>query len=127
MSEFVRIPDESGMGDDERELGKPFWDIDSRRWLVQVDQFAARAATDDELLKLARETPSESGYGWTLDLMTPFFPGVPCVHCGRFVGRNGIFNLEHFEMSDELASLDAEHVDCADAWSESVRRRGAGA
>lgn len=57
-------------------------------------------------------TPSPSGYGWTSDGMYPFFPGTPCVHCGRFVGRDGIFNVEYWEMSNEIASMDAEHRDC---------------
>ena len=59
-----------------------------------------------------RATPSPSGHGWTDDGMYPFFPGTPCVHCGRFVGRDGIFNVETFEMSNEIASMDAEHRNC---------------
>lgn len=72
-----------------------------------------RLASDAEMLRLAKVTPSESGYGWTLDMSYPFFPGVPCVHCGKFVGRkDGVFNVEHFEMSSTIASLDAEHRGC---------------
>ncbi len=59
------------------------------------------------------ERASLSGYGWTHDGMYPFWPGVPCLHCGRFVGRDGIFNYETWEMSNEVASLDAEHRECA--------------
>lgn len=77
---------------------------------VWVDRL--RLATEVEMLKLARTTQSESGYGWTLDMVYPFFPGLPCVHCGKFVGRDGIFNVEHFEMSDTISSLDAEHRGC---------------
>lgn len=77
---------------------------------VWVDRL--RLATKQEMLHLARSTPSESGHGWTLDMAYPFFPGVPCVHCGKFVGRDGVFNLEHFEMSNTIASLDAEHRGC---------------
>ncbi len=63
-------------------------------------------------LRISTDSPSESGYGGTNDGTYPFFPGVPCVHCGKFVGRDGIFNIEHFEMSSEIASLDAEHREC---------------
>lgn len=70
--------------------------------------FEFRDLTPEE----ARNVPSESGYGVTLDGWYPFFPGTPCVHCGQFVGRDGIFNVEHFEMSTEIASMDAEHRDC---------------
>lgn len=108
----VWVPDESGMGGEQRALGEVFWDHDSHRHMVQVDRFVARPPTGAEMLHLARTTPSESGYGWCPDLMTPFFPGMPCVHCGKFVGRNGHFNVEHYEMSDTIASLDAEHHDC---------------
>lgn len=48
MSETVFIPDESGMGGDERVLGQPFWDVDSGRWMIQVDRFVARPATAAE-------------------------------------------------------------------------------
>lgn len=62
-------------------------------------------------------TGGPSGYGYTNDGEYPFFPGVPCLHCGRFVGRDGIFNVEFFEMSNTLASMDAEHHACAEAAS----------
>lgn len=62
----------------------------------------------------ARSSPSVSGYGWTLDGMHPFFPGTPCIHCGKFVGRDGWFNVEYWESSSEIASMDAEHPACAD-------------
>lgn len=72
-------------------------------------------SSPDLTLEQARSTPSESGHGWTLDGMQPFFPAVPCLHCGRFVGRDGHFNIEHFEMSTEIASLDGECRRCLDA------------
>lgn len=66
---------------------------------------------------------SLSGHGWTTDGMTPFFPGTPCLHCGRFVGRDGIFNVEYWEMSSEIASMDAEHPECAEKWEREWRSR----
>jgi hypothetical protein len=56
---------------------------------------------------LPRDVPSESGYGWCDDGWTPFWPRTPCLECGRFVGRNGHFSVEHFEMSSEIASVEA--------------------
>jgi hypothetical protein len=38
--------------------------------------------------------------------ITVFTPGVNCITCGRFIGRDGALYYEYFEMSDELASLD---------------------
>lgn len=58
------------------------------------------------------DASSPSGYGWTTDELSPFFPGTPCVHCGKFVGRDGIFNVEYWEMTNEIASMDAEHHEC---------------
>lgn len=62
-------------------------------------------------------------YGWTpRDGDQPFFPSTPCIHCGKFVGRfDGYFNVEYFEMSSTIASMDAEHRDCA-ARVEAERR-----
>lgn len=42
----------------------------------------------------------------------PYYPGVNCLHCGRFVGRDGWFSVEHWEMSSEIASLDGECGRC---------------
>jgi hypothetical protein len=55
---------------------------------------------------------SESGFGWCDNEMAPFFPGVPCVNCGKFIGRDGHFDVEHFEMSLEIASVDGECGRC---------------
>jgi hypothetical protein len=38
--------------------------------------------------------------------ITVFTPGVNCITCGRFIGRDGALYYEYFEMSDELAGLD---------------------
>lgn len=51
-------------------------------------------------------------HGWTADEMTPYFPGVNCIHCGRFVGRDGAINIEYWEMSTVVASLDGECARC---------------
>ena len=59
--------------------------------------------------------PSISGYGWTNDGLYPFFPGVPCYTCGRFVGRDGYFVVETFEMSSTIASLEGQCRRCLDA------------
>jgi hypothetical protein len=82
-----------------------------------------RVATSEEVTAYHRATPSESGYGWTEDGMYPFFPGMPCLSCGRFVGRDGYFGVEHFEMSNEIASVEAEHWDCARAKEDARLRR----
>jgi hypothetical protein len=55
----------------------------------------------------ARETPSESGYGVTLDGWTAYWPGVQCMECCRFVGRDGRFEIDRFEMSSAIASVEA--------------------
>jgi hypothetical protein len=60
----------------------------------------------------ARTQPSESGYGVTLDGWSAFFPGMPCYTCGKFVGRDGHFEIEHFEMSSTIASIEAECARC---------------
>lgn len=56
--------------------------------------------------------PSSSGYGWTNDGWSPFWPGVNCIKCGRFVGRDGSISVEHFEMSFEVASVEGECARC---------------
>ncbi len=58
------------------------------------------------------DTPSISGFGWTNDGMYPFFPAMPCYTCGKFVGRDGWFGVETFEMSNEIASADGQCAKC---------------
>lgn len=60
----------------------------------------------------AKAAPSISGHGLCTNGYTAFWPGTPCLHCGKFVGRDGHFNVEHFEMSSEIASMDAECATC---------------
>lgn len=59
----------------------------------------------------AKATPSESGHGSATD-GSPFFPAMPCLYCGKFVGRTGHFSVEHFEMSSTIASVEAWHQGC---------------
>jgi hypothetical protein len=42
----------------------------------------------------------------------PFVPGINCVDCGKFVGRDGHISIEHFEMSFEVASVDGMCASC---------------
>lgn len=67
------------------------------------------------LLTLSQDRLSESGRGWTWNLMSPWWPSVNCYNCGRFIGRDGHFSVERFEMSDVIASLDGECARCAGA------------
>jgi len=53
-----------------------------------------------------RTTLSVSGFGTTNDGYYPFFPATPCYKCGKFVGRDGWFGVETFEMSNEIASVE---------------------
>lgn len=54
------------------------------------------------------------------DGMTVYTPGVNCIHCGRFVGRDGSLSYEHFEMSSRIASLDGECRRCIDRHADLV-------
>jgi hypothetical protein len=63
----------------------------------------------------ARTRPSESGYGVTLDGWSAYFPGIPCLECGRFVGRDGSIEIDHFEMSSEISSVEGTCRRCLDA------------
>lgn len=42
----------------------------------------------------------------------PYVPGIPCSRCGRFVGRDGWIGIEHFEMSNEVGSVEGECARC---------------
>lgn len=66
------------------------------RWPVGVDS--------------AGET--EWGYGLMDDEMTPYMPGINCLECGRFVGRDGHISVTHFEMSSEIAYVEGECASC---------------
>lgn len=48
------------------------------------------------------------------DGMTPFVPGINCIDCGRFVGRDGYIGIEHFEMSSVVASVEGQCRRCID-------------
>lgn len=45
----------------------------------------------------------------------PFVPGINCLTCGRFVGRDGWIGIDYFEMSSEIASVEGECRRCLDA------------
>lgn len=42
----------------------------------------------------------------------PFVPGLNCLDCGRFVGRDGYVGIETFEMSGEVASVEGMCARC---------------
>lgn len=54
---------------------------------------------------------NSSSYGDTTEGL-PFWPGVPCFECGKFCGRDDHFEIEHFEMSSTIASVEAWHKVC---------------
>lgn len=45
----------------------------------------------------------------------PFVPGINCWGCGRFVGRDGWIEIEHYEMSNEVASVAGQCGRCVKA------------
>jgi hypothetical protein len=49
------------------------------------------------------------------DGISAFVPGVNCLDCGRFVGRDGYIGIEYFEMSNEVASVEGQCRRCLDA------------
>ncbi len=48
------------------------------------------------------------------DEMSAYVPGVNCLDCGRFVGRDGYIGIDHFEMSSEVASVEGQCRRCID-------------
>lgn len=48
----------------------------------------------------------------TCDDGQPYVPGVNCMTCGRFVGRDGWIGIECFETSFEVASVEGECARC---------------
>lgn len=54
----------------------------------------------------AKAHPAPHGNGVTLDGMTEFFPGINCIECAKFVGRDGVMEITYFEMSNEIASIE---------------------
>jgi hypothetical protein len=49
------------------------------------------------------------------DGATRYVPGVHCMTCGRFVGRDGWIEIETFEMSEIVASVEGECARCLQA------------
>lgn len=54
---------------------------------------------------MSAETVQEISSGLMDDGEHPYVPGVNCVGCGQFVGRDGWIDVEHFEMSPVVASV----------------------
>ena len=62
----------------------------------------------------AHSTPGEFGAGMMLDGWGSYCPSVNCIECGRFVGRDGHIEVEHFEMSSKVASVEGQCRRCID-------------
>jgi hypothetical protein len=60
---------------------------------------------------------------WSAGLMTPYVPGINCLKCGRFVGRDGWIGIDHFEMSSEIAYVEGECSRCEAADHEANPER----
>lgn len=54
------------------------------------------------------------GHGMMLDGINDYLPGINCITCGRFVGRDGYIHIAHYEMSSQVASVDGECRACID-------------
>jgi hypothetical protein len=52
-------------------------------------------------------------------------PGINCLDCGRFVGRDGHIFIEYFEMSGEGASVEGRCRRCLDAEHRRLTKRAA--
>lgn len=61
------------------------------------------------------ETTAQIQRGWCDDELAPFVPGINCLVCGRFVGRDGHISVETFEMSSTVASVEGECARCLSA------------
>lgn len=42
----------------------------------------------------------------------PYVPGVNCIGCGKFVGRDGWIGVGHCEMSSQIAYVEGECARC---------------
>lgn len=83
-----------------------------RESLISLDsEYERLAATPDMTIEEAKAQSSASGHGCTTD-GSPFFPGTQCFVCNRFVGRDGHFSVDYFEMSSTVASVEAWHREC---------------
>lgn len=60
----------------------------------------------------AKNEDSASGHGLMLSGLSPYFPGISCVKCGKFVGRDGHMDVEYWENSFEVASVDGTCLKC---------------
>jgi hypothetical protein len=48
------------------------------------------------------------------DELHAYVPGINCLDCGRFVGRDGYIGIEHYEMSSQVASVEGQCRRCID-------------
>jgi hypothetical protein len=63
-------------------------------------------------------------YGLMDDGMTAYVPGINCILCGRFVGRDGSIEIDYREMSSEVSSIEGECGACLRRSSFSVLTEG---
>lgn len=49
--------------------------------------------------------------GYTTSGM-PYVSGVPCLACGKFVGRDGYIGIDTFEMSETVCGVEGECARC---------------
>ena len=80
--------------------------VNLRAQLVKTDtDYPPWAEVDDDRLWGLIENGDVVGDRW-------FWPAEQCCRCHKFVGKDGAFHVEHFEMSSEIASMDATCARC---------------
>lgn len=50
------VPDESGMGEEERTIGLAYYDPDEQKWMIPMDRFRSRPATAVEVAELGESS-----------------------------------------------------------------------
>jgi hypothetical protein len=68
------------------------------------------------------QTTSQIAAGLCDDGETPYVPGVNCMGCGKFVGRDGRIEIAHREMSGAVASVEGTCGACMMKASAAERR-----
>lgn len=68
------------------------------------------------------QTISQIATGLCDDGEMPYVPGVNCVDCGKFVGRDGCIEIAHREMSGAVASVEGTCGACMMKASAAERR-----
>jgi hypothetical protein len=64
---------------------------------------------------IENETVSEIERGWCDDELHRYVPGINCCVCGQFVGRDGNIEIETFELSLTVASIDGTCAQCMES------------